>query len=730
MPESQISFLNDTLISDRLNYVSKTKNIAWLFTSKLFCVNTEAELRDFVKRATASKGPKAIDTETTGLMIGVDSLVGISVAWLDEEGQPMSFYVPLISDVDKVGIAPTLTLCILQPLLEQPGVYCNFKFDYQFLKSVGIEAKCLADISLMRQFPRGGLDERQFLKNKKTSLKDDFRNKFGLDMLELEDILGKGIHNFALAPLELGRIYAATDSYATLLLYQFYLKDLNDDIIYKMENKLLPIVAEMEYRGVKIDGEALKKAKDVITAENKELEAKIYELAGVRFKITSSQQLADVLFTKLGLPPGEMTSEDSDTPSTDKFALAKLEHPIIPLIQKYKKNSTLITSFLIKLPTKLDASGHVHTHLNPYGAITGRFTCSNPNLQQIPKAKEDGENSEVIRRSFIADEGYYLISCDYSMIEYRVMASLCKDEKLIKLFNEGIDIHAGTASIMFKIPLDKVTKDMRSKGKTINFGLLFGMGAYRLSKNLKCSEEEANVLLEAYFEAIPGVKPWIENIKAKVRETKMCSTYFGRVRRLPDAGLPNIKENRQAIGEALRQGTNTTIQGSAAEFLKISMIRLQDALKGKDMHMILQIHDELLFLVNKNVLIDDAVSLIKGCMELKIEGFVPIVADPAIGYSWGEMVDYTPGMTLNDIPFYGDLTISEDKNTFEKCGEELKKIFGEFRGNQQVFIDIGNKTIQPQEVDNETGEIMDVKVSTSPTLLSKIKELGLMVKTG
>ncbi len=728
----QLDFISPLMVKDKLNYISKTKNINWLYSSKLFCINDETELRAIVEKALACSNPKAVDTETTGLLVGTDKLVGVSVSWVEEDGEPISFYVPVLSDVDKVKIPPHVTLSILKPLLEQPCVFFNFRFDYKFLRSVGIEAKCLADVQLMRLFPKGGMDDVQFSKLKSSSLKDSFKEEFDLDMLNLEDILGKGIYSFSLAPLELGKLYAAVDAFATIKLYNKYLNNIDNGFIYDLETRLLPIVAEIEYRGIKIDSESLKKAREEITAENRELEKKIYALAGEPFLISSPQQLGKILYEKLKLPVTDMTTEDGDTPSTDKFALNKIDHPIIEPLLKYKKNLKLITAFLGKLASNLSEDGHIHTHLNPYGAISGRFTSDHPNLQQVPKAKEDEENSAILRKSFIADKGYYLLDFDYSMVEYRLLASMCKDPKLIKMFADGVDVHTGTASIMFGVPVDKVTKDLRTKGKTLNFGIIYGMGPSGLAKQLKCTVEDAKNLLRDYFKAIPGVRPWIDNARQDAKIRKCTSTYYGRIRRLPKLALPETEENKRFIGEALRQAVNTTIQGTAADILKIAMIRLDKALKDKDIHMILQVHDELLFQVNENIPIQEAVDLIKKCMELKIEGFVPIVADPAVGYSWGNVIDYEPGMTLDNIPVGDKITVSGESSLILGKGEELKQLFREFKGEHEVYIRMNdhekNYLIKPQDTDQETGEITEMKVFPNGKLIKNIENIGLSVK--
>jgi DNA polymerase-1 len=545
-------------------------------------------------------------------------------------------------------------------------------------------------------------------------------------MLSLSDILGKGIFNFALAPLELGRLYAATDAFATIMLY-YKLKDSTDSgFIYDLEARLLPIVANMEYRGIKIDTESLKKATETLDLENKQLTEEIYALAGSRFNISSSAQLLKVLYEDLHLPVTDYTNDTSGVPSTDKDALKKLEHPIIAPLLKYKSNQKLITTFLKKLSTTLGTDKHVHTTLNSYGAISGRFTSNSPNLQQIPKAKDATENSAVLRKAFVADEGYYLLDVDYGQIEYRVFASLCGDAFLRSAFERGVDFHSQTASVMFGVPLDKVTDALRHKGKTINFGLLFGMQAYGLSQQLKCPEEEAQKLLDMYFEKMPTVKRWIANEKDRIRMSGESLTIYGRRRKLPKAKLHiHDQEHKSMVAKALREGVNHKVQGTAADMLKISMVRLNNALKGKDMYPILQVHDELIFLVSESIPVAEAVALVKNAMELKIEGFVPIVAEASVGYSWGGAVEYEEGMTLEDVPYRNSITVTGEPEAMAERAQDLKDIFIKYPGDSEVLLKVGDKIIMPNYVDSDTGEIRDIRILASKRQIREVEDLGL-----
>ncbi len=726
---SQQDLFSGDLLKSRLEFAAKTKNLEWLKSASLFFVNDEASLREQVARALAADTPKSVDTESTGLRIFEDKLVGVSVGWIDPAtSQPTAFYVPLRSDIFKVNLDPHVTLSILAPIVKEPCVYMNFKHDYKFFKASGIaECQLLADLQLMDICRKDGVDEFDFRRFKETSLKKRFHEVFGLDLLELSDILGDKIYNFALASEEFCRIYGGADAWATIALYHKLKEDLLEDFIYQLETKLLPIVADMEFRGILIDAEMLKKAKSELRKENAGLEKTIYELAGETFKITSGPQLAKVLYTKLGLTPSKLTK--GGAPSTDSDVLEKLQdkHPVIEHILKHKGNEKMINTFLGKMVTGIGPDGKVRTNLNSWGAISGRFSSSRPALQQLPKAKEKGESSSVIRKAFVPSPGYYFIDADYSQVEYRLFSSMCGDERLIKAFLSGADFHKQTASVMFNIPLEKVTDGERHKAKTLNFGLLYGMQAYSLSKNLKCTEEEAQKLLDAYFSKMPAVLPWVKAVKKRIQQEGFSTTLYGRKRLFPDAKLPMTKENMRAISSALREGLNHKIQGTSADLIKAGMIRLSNAFRAGnyDISMLLQVHDELVFEVSETIPIDVAVDVIREGMEVTPKGYVPIKAEFSVGYSWGDSVKYRPGMSLMEVPRRDVLTVSGDPEVIMSRGEELKKVLSGNPGTSGVFIKINDTCISAQTVDVETGEVIPYRVAQSKKLMDEIGSLGL-----
>lgn len=733
MVELQKDLFESTLVQDKIEYVKKTKNIAWLETANLILVTAVEQLKQLVTEALSTDTPKAVDTETTGITKD-DKIVGVSVSWKKyDTGKPIAFYVPLYSEVEEVPIPPYTTLAILKPLIEQQCLWYNFKFDYQVFKSVGIEAGLLADVSLMEVFPREGVDNTEFNRLKHTGLKQRFKEVFDLDMLSLSDVLGKGVYNFSLAPLELAKSYATVDAYATLMLYEHYLKLIDqEDFIYKLETKVLPIVANMEYQGVRINLDYVKEVREELMSENKTFSDKIYELAGEVFNIGSGPMLTHILYEKLKLPVLRFIENKdgslSNKPSTDKDALNLLKgkHDIIEPLIKYKENLKLVNTFLDNLRDSITSDGNIHTSYRPYGTISGRFVSTHPNLQQVPKSDDDESNKATIRKCFVATPGYYFLDFDYSQVEYRILASLSKDPELIKAFeNDSTDFHQQTASVMFGIPYDKVSSSERKKGKNLNFGLAYGLGAKTLAGKLNCTEEEAQKLYDLYFHKMPTTKIWMDETHSKIVNQQFATSFYGRVRKLPGAK----STDRGKKYAAMREGLNHEIQSTSADITKIAMVRCEKAIFGKGIRLLLQVHDELLFEVPETIPVQEAVDLIRKAMQLPIKEFVKLRVDASIGRNWGNCVDHVEGKGLEQIPedekylrpksiiLEGDLV---------KNGDALKNIFKKYPGDGIITLRVGETVMAPTSVDEETGEVVEVKVIISDNFLKEVKELGLV----
>lgn len=400
------------------------------------------------------------------------------------------------------------------------------------------------------------------------------------------------------------------------------------------ENIELPLtenLAEMEYNGITIDQAMLDEVTDEMKKKVSALEQQAWDQAGEEFNLNSPKQLGVLLFEKMGLPIIKKTKTGY---STDVSVLEALqgEHPIIETLIAYRQLSKLLSTYLLGLHPLINPNtGRIHTHFNQMATVTGRLSSTEPNLQNIPTRTEVGKR---MREMFVPGEGYdLLMSCDYSQVELRVMASIAKDELLLDSFRHGQDVHARTASEIFGVPLDQVTHYMRSKAKTVNFGIIYGISDFGLAKQLGVSRSEAAQYIESYFARYTGVKAYMEREKQKARDLGYVETLFGRRRYLPDIKAKNF--NRRSFAE--RTAINTPIQGTAADIIKIAMLKVAKKLKeaGVKSRVLLQVHDELVLEVPKEEK-DQVAEIVKTTMEQAVPLEVPLVADVATGENWAK----------------------------------------------------------------------------------------------
>ncbi len=402
------------------------------------------------------------------------------------------------------------------------------------------------------------------------------------------------------------------------------------DLFMDIEIPLVPILLEMEIAGIKIDINRFHYLLSEVESEIQEIETKIYALAGEKFNIRSSKQLANILFKKLGLRSYKKTPKGDPSTSSEVLEMLKNKHPIIPLILNYKKLEKLRSTYLSPLPRMADRDGRIHTVFNQMGTATGRISSSNPNLQNIPIR---GELGGKIRSMFVAEEGKQLLSADYSQIELRVLAHFSKDPYLLEAFSRGEDIHIHTAALLFdKVP-QKVSEEERRKAKTINFGLLYGMGPQKLSREMGVSISQAKKFIDLYFQKLVGVKDFFQRIEEEAKQRGFVSTLSGRRRYLPDIN----SANEHLASQAKRIAINTTIQGSAADIIKMAMIKIyhSSSVKSSGTKLLLQIHDELLFEV-PCAYAREIGELIARDMEKVVELDVPLVVDWGYGNNWAE----------------------------------------------------------------------------------------------
>lgn len=418
--------------------------------------------------------------------------------------------------------------------------------------------------------------------------------------------------------------------------YTKKLKDMDDEGLFKkVEMALIPVLAQMELHGVSIDTKMLGELSVEASSAIKKLQKQIWKEAGEEFNVASSVQLREVLFEKMGLPTQDIKKGKTGY-STAASELEKLQgiHPIIELIEQFREVEKLRNTYIDVLPSLINKkTGRIHTDFNQAVTTTGRLSSSNPNLQNIPIRTELGRK---IRDAFVAEKGFVLVSADYSQIELRTVASLAKDKKLIEIFNKGEDVHRATAAAINNVPLQKVTRAMRNKAKAVNFGVLYGMGAFGLASRTGISHWEAQEFIDKYFKEFAGVKKYVDATLKQAKKQGYVETLFGRRRYIPELKAPNFQI--RAAGE--RMAVNMPVQGTAADLMKMAMIevrnKIQETKYKNDVKLILQVHDELVLEVKKGL--EDKVSkIVKEEMEGVVKLNVPVEVDVHTGKRWGKL---------------------------------------------------------------------------------------------
>jgi DNA polymerase-1 len=522
---------------------------------------------------------------------------------------------------------------LLRDLLADPTIRKtaqNSKYDLLMLRGLGVNL--------------AGLDFDTMLAS---YVLDPGRRSHGLDVLALEfldhtmtsyaDLCGKGKSAipFDECPVEAARDYACEDADMALRLRRVFEPQLESYELTRLfdgvEIPLVDVLAEMEWTGIAIDLLLFSSLKQRFQAEREAVEKQIYEAAGVEFNINSNPQLRDILFGKLNLPVIKRTSTGPSTDVAVLTELAEAGHELPTLLMEYRELSKLENTYLDTLPRLVNPkTGRLHTSFNQTVASSGRLSSNDPNLQNIPIRRELGRD---IRRGFIPRKGWLLLAADYSQIELRLLAHLSHDPAFVEAFQAGGDIHRQTAALIFEVPLDEVTSTMRSRAKTINFATIYGQGAHALSRQLGIEHAEAKEFIARYFERFQGVRNYLDSMVAFAREHGYVQTIFGRRRYIPELRERNF--NIRAFGE--RIAANSPIQGSAADLIKIAMIRIDGALKTRQLQskMLLQVHDELVFEVIPSEL-DQVQELVKYEMEHAAELSVPLVVDLGVGKNWLE----------------------------------------------------------------------------------------------
>ncbi len=599
------------------------------------CTKLE-DLQNFIDSVLASGKEVAFDTETDSLDTHTANLVGFSLCCKSGEG----IYVPVLL---AGGMFAPETIakkdCIeqLSRLLDNPEVLLimhNGKFDLKVLASNGYTKRPVCRIA--DTMVAAWLLNPDAMGKTPYSLEYLGQTKLALVGTEFSELVGKG-QTFADVPLEQAVDYGAEDADFTWQLWQIFKKNLAEKkleiLFYDMEMKVLPILAAMEIRGIHLDKQALAEYKLYLEEQISAKQTEIYNEVGHEFNIASTKQLQQVLFDERHLVPGKKTKSGY---STDTAVLEELmertDDPIPKMILEYRSFTKLLSTYVDSLPKLADSESRIHTSFLQTGTATGRLSSRDPNLQNIPVRDNAGRR---IRAAFTAEPGTVLISADYSQIELVVLAHLSGDKNLCQSFIDGVDVHRATASLIYGIKPDDVTDQMRRFAKTVNFGVMYGMSAFRLANELGISRTEAKNFIDQYFETYSDVRSFIDQTVNTVRENGYSSTIMGRRRVIRGINSKNKLEQQ----EAERIAINTPIQGSAADIVKQAMINVNKALASSDSpaHMLLQVHDELIFeCPDDEKVINDTIDLIRTNMESAAQLRVPLRVSIEYGKNWGE----------------------------------------------------------------------------------------------
>ena len=567
-----------------------------------------------------------LDTETTSTDAINAELVGLSFAV--EEGK--AFYVPIPPERDKAE----KIVEIFKPLYESDKILKigqNIKYDMEVLMRYGVR---LATPMFDTMIAHYVLQPEQ-----KHNMDILAETLLGYQTIHIEELIGpkgKGQKNMRDLSPALICDYAAEDADVTLKLYNVLkprLKEADvEDLFYNIEMPLVPVLAEMETNGVRLDTEALAETSKTLTSRMKSIEKEIYDLAGHEFNIASPKQVGEVLFGEMKIvDKPKKTKTGQYVTSEEVLQQLRSKAPIVELILEHRGLKKLLGTYVDALPKLINPrTGHIHTSFNQAVTATGRLSSSDPNLQNIPVRGEDGKE---IRRCFVPEPGCLFFSADYSQIELRVMAHLSGDKNMIEAFREGYDIHAATAARIYKKSIEEVSRDERTKAKRANFGIIYGITVFGLAERLEISRDEAKQLIDGYFETFPDVHKYMERAKQTARDNGYAETFFHRRRYLPDI----TSHNATVRGFAERNAINAPIQGSAADIIKIAMVRIYNRFKREGIRskIILQVHDELNFSVLpeerervERIVIEE----MQGAYPLQ----VPLVADSGWGENWLE----------------------------------------------------------------------------------------------
>lgn len=607
-------------------------------------INDAASLKDLIAQAHET-GVLAIDTETTGLTPAKADLVGISIA----SSIGKAAYIPLahVQETDLFGASdgdatPQMDkaecLELLKPLLEDAAVLKvghNMKYDWQMFAKEGITLSPCDDTMLISYVLDGASHSHGM---------DNLSSLYcGHEPIKFEDVAGKGKSQVTFDKVAIDKAldYAAEDAEITLRLYKILKPRLAREkmvsVYETIERPLIPIIAQMELEGIKVDPATLHSMSEDFGKKLEILQAEIYELAGREFNVASPKQVGEILFDEMGLQGGKKTKAGAYSTSVDVLEKLSLEgHEIVTKILEHRGLAKLKSTYTDALQQEINPkTGRVHTSYNMVGTSTGRLSSSDPNLQNIPIRTEEGRK---IREAFVADTGHTLISVDYSQVELRLTAEMADVGALKQAFKDGVDIHSLTASRVFDVPLEGVTPEIRRQAKAVNFGIIYGISGFGLAKQLGCPVGEAGAFIKRYLARFHEIESFMERIKEDAKRDGYVKTLYGR-----KCFIPGIQDkNPMRVKGAERQAINAPLQGTAADIMKIAMGRMPQALKDSELSakMLLQVHDELIFEV-PDAEIEKTKEIVASVMEnsFKINGIdisVPLDAEAGQGQNWAQ----------------------------------------------------------------------------------------------
>ena len=609
-------------------------------TKKYEHIKTSEQIQTWINKIYET-GYVAIDTETTSLNDMLAELVGISLAI--EVGS--ACYIPIghkegqnddlfeNSKLVEGQLDLEFVLECLKPVLEDDSILKigqNIKYDAKVLSHYGIDVTVFDDTMLLSYAMHGGLHNHGM----------DVLSERYLDHspVAIKTLIGTGKSaiTFDKVKIEDAVTYAAEDADITLRLWKIFKQKLHRSKVTKvyetLERPLVSVLAQVERNGIKVDRETLSRMSNAFAQKMAGLEAEIYELAGESFNVGSPKQLGEIMFDKLGYEGGKKGKNGAYATGADILEDLAMSYDFPKRVLDWRQLSKLKSTYTDALQDHINPNtGRVHTSYSIAGAVTGRLSSTEPNLQNIPVRTEDGRR---IREAFVAENGNILVSLDYSQIELRILAHIAQIDALKQAFHDDLDIHAMTASEMFDVPLDEMTSEIRRQAKAINFGVIYGISGFGLARNLRIPRSEAQGFIDRYFERFPGIKEYMDKTVKFSKENNYVETLFGRV-----IHTPEINAKGPMAGFAKRAAINAPIQGTAADIIRRAMIRVPDVIKDLPAKMLLQVHDELLFEV-KEEYCEDLIAKVQSIMEeaslpfLKMD--IPLSVDAGRGMNWAE----------------------------------------------------------------------------------------------